>query len=332
MNASDSLLVKMITNRFKKKSEAVETLRKWLHLSTDAVYRRLRGETAISFGEACIIAQNLDLSLDEIAFSYKKGVFVQHFLYHEHPFPIKSFLDDILFRFEEISGYENPEIYYSTNGLPMFFMFANPKLLAFKSFIWNISSWKSNPDTSNPTFDFNELDQADIEKANQIYQSYQSISSTEIWSNGILDILLEQIRHVYKYGFIKGLEVIEQLFDLIYEMLGTFEKMVKTGKKNFNLKKKGIDFQLFHSELVSANNNILYFKSKQAAFVNWSFCNPDYTFSRNEALCNRTQVFVDNIINQSQKISNQPLDLRRSYFSRFYNILDEERDFYFQKT
>ncbi|MEM8523414.1 MAG: helix-turn-helix transcriptional regulator [Bacteroidota bacterium] len=321
MNTFNAALAQKIKQLFKKKSIAVESLSEWLFLSSDAVYRRLRGDTLFSFEEACTIAKKLNFSLDELAFSTSKGGFIQHFFYDQKTPAFRTFLKDMLQRFEEVSDLENARIFYSTKGLPIFIFLNYPKLLSFKSFVWKMASWNA-PENYNTKFSFDLLEQTDLTLIHSLNQHYQNLPSSEIWNNAILNSILEQIRYVNALHLFKNQAVVIELFDLLEEILDDAEKMAAAACKNGNNKAA---FQLYHSELMSATNNVVYFKSEQTRFVNWTFCDPDYTFSNDKTLCDRAEVFMTNLMNQSNNISKESLRIRNQYFTALRELLNKER-------
>lgn len=324
MNTFNAALAQKIKYLFKKKSIAVESLGKWLFLSSDAVYRRLRGETPFSFEEACVIAKKLNFSLDELAFSSPKGGFIQHFFYDQKTPAFHTFLKDMLWRFEEVADIEDARIYYSTKGLPIFIFLNYPKLLTFKSFIWKMASWNA-PENYDVKFSFELLEKTDLVLIKRLNDHYYNLPSSEIWNNAILNSILEQIRYVNALNLFKDRVTILELFDLLEEILEDAEKMAATACKKNNPK---VAFQLYHSELMSATNNVVYLKSEHTKFVNWTFCDPDYTFSTDKILCDRAETFMTNLINQSNNISKESLRIRNQYFTALREQLKKEKSRY----
>jgi len=262
--------------------------------------------------------------LDELAFSTSKGGFIQHFFYDQKTPAFRTFLKDMLQRFEETSDMEDARIYYSTKGLPIFIFLNYPKLLAFKSFIWKMASWNA-PQNYKLKFDFDLLENADLALIEQLNQYYHAIPSYEVWNNAILNSILEQIRYVNALNLFQNRAIILDLFGLLEEVLDKAEHMAATACKNSNA---NITFQLYHSELMSATNNVVYFKSRQTKFVNWTFCDPDYTFSKDRILCDRAEVFMTNLINQSNNISKESLRIRNQYFTSLREKLNKEKQTY----
>ncbi|MEM6699675.1 MAG: hypothetical protein AAF599_14835, partial [Bacteroidota bacterium] len=112
---------------------------------------------------------------------------------------------------------------------------------------------------------------------------------------------------------------------LLENVLEHAEKMAATGYKSNDAK---ATFQLYHSELMSATNNVVYFKSERTKFVNWTFCDPDYTFSSDKILCDRAETFMTNLINQSNNISKESLRIRNQYFMGLRQQLKKEKLLY----
>lgn len=114
----------------------VHELGEVLELSTDSVYRRLRGETALNLYEIERITEVYDFSLDEVmgtsatrlAFNYKP--------IREESFHFIDYLKYIDNMMSTIAATTNPRMYYMANDIPFFQLMNSPLIASFKLFFW----------------------------------------------------------------------------------------------------------------------------------------------------------------------------------------------------
>ena len=309
-----------IAKHFDKKTNIVEDLSETLYLSKDAIYRRLRGETSFTFEEACTIANKLGLSLDAIAKAntQEQIAFCSYNLYNQVDKSFKTFLQDMLARFQLVAALPNVELYYTTKGLPLFLYLKYPELLAFKLFVWEVASWNTERIHAEK-FDFDMLSEQDIELATQIYELYCTIPSYEIWNSTILDSSFAQIHYLNAISMFKDPSIPERLFDILHSVMEQAKEMAGRGKK-LHFREEKAAFNLYQSELFNATNNVIYITSEQREFVTWTFCDPDYLLSTDEHLCQRASTWLKNLINQANNITMHSLRIRNEYF----NDLDQK--------
>ena len=75
------LLFDIIKTRITKQHRLVDVLEELLKMSGDSVYRRIRGETELSFSELMALCKAYDISMDEV-FNYKSR---QSAIFHYTP-------------------------------------------------------------------------------------------------------------------------------------------------------------------------------------------------------------------------------------------------------
>ena len=145
--------LKLIQQRIPEHINAVETLSVVLGIGNDSTYRRLRGETALTYEEAFKLADHFGLSLDSAGIDALKRVDF------DAGIPINNLEDyqahsnrimDRMLRFENYG--ENAHMYYFALDFPLFYIYNSPSLLKLKSYVWG-RSILGLPEMASITFD-----------------------------------------------------------------------------------------------------------------------------------------------------------------------------------
>jgi transcriptional regulator with XRE-family HTH domain len=304
-----------------KKSLAVAELADVLHLNKKALYRRLSGETAFSFEEACLVAQALDVSLDRIAQQSTNRVFCTPHFFNNRERSFYQFLKNVCDQLEQIVQQPNGNLYYATRGLPLFLYLDQPELLAFKLYVWDIGSWNKER-IHQSQFSFDLLGEEERELAARIYDLYCQIPTYEIWNNSILESSLEQIQYLRDVQLFDDDQVIHTLAESMYKSIQKARDWSVSGSKDGQA-----DFHLYQIELFNSTNNVLYFESDQTRLVNWTFCDPDHLTSADPVLCDRAWMWLQQLMQQANPVSTHAFRLRSSYFEQlgdYFKFKDEQ--------
>lgn len=314
MSVYDKALVEAIVPCFKDKKEAVKSLSKALSISESGVYRRLSGNTNFSLDEACRIANLLFISLDEIAgLDKKKALFNTHFYDKVEEAPY-HFLKDIYDQFEAVAEHSDGKLHYVSRDLPLFFYLNEPKLLAFKLYVWSMNAW-SQKGIQYKKFNFDFLGEQEIDLAQRIYDIYCEMPSCEVWNNNILDSSFDQIQYLEEANLFESETIIKGLKNSMHTSL---EKA-----KNWAIgstKKGNTTFDLYHTEFSSSTNNVIFFESKLLSIVISTLCDPDYISSRSRLISERTKSWLNRLINQANVVTSEAFKWRNLYFQRLVTV------------
>lgn len=320
MNDFSSKLATVINDKFDKKADAVRFVCELLNLGRNVVYKRLGGQMPFTFEEACAVAVELEISIDQLVFSDSDIVLCKGNFYNQSERPATHFLKDMLEGFKAVAELANPQLYFASKGLPFFLYLTQPKLLAFKLFVWEISSWSKDRIHKEP-FQFDYLNEEELALAAEINEYYCQMPSHEIWNSAILDSSFEQINYVQAVHLFKDRATINTLYEELRNSLNMAQAMASKGKKS-NVKHEA-SFQLYHNQLLNFTNNVIYIKAEDQALVNWTFCDPDHLLSSDEQLCNRASTWLDQLIEQATNISQHSLKARNTYFKELQEKISE---------
>jgi hypothetical protein len=283
--------------RFQKRSKMVLAVADLLSIGRDAVYRRLRGDTVLSADELMLLARTFDIRLDDRhplqaddpRISYPPGM--------ENITSELQYYQLLEAQCLHMAALPDVSIDYATPELPLYYELFTPTLLAFKTFVyglttWNFKKWK------NLQFQAELIDPEVFRIAKRLVPVLFDLPGRELWSIGILDITLRQIEHAVETGRLNNLVLKEQMFTEIEAIIVHMEAMTRSGKR-FPPEDKAQadrpDFEVYQNEL-SNTSNVVIIKSPVQSLVYATFINPNYLISSDERIQHQMETWFDNLV------------------------------------
>ncbi len=302
-----------LSKRFTSRSELVQEVASVLHVGKDAVYRRLRGDTALTADEMMLLAEKYHL---------KTGVGrekeVPTLRYPDDHYTIRNEFDHFLQlhrRWEELKRLPRGSFDFASPELPMYYELSTPMLRSFKIFMfglttWDLEKWKGLD--FSPSLIDDELHRIVDDTIRQHY----SIPARELWSVGVLDVTLRQLTYMAQIGKFGRPEHIEQIFEELFQIVDHLEQMVHTGKR-FPLggqpDENSSDFRVYHNEL-SNTSNVVLVKSDVRPFLFTSLVTPNYLATSNPELCAEVQHWFDNLVEHGNALHSESGKYAAHYF------------------
>jgi len=315
---------KQIKSQISREISMVDEIADLLHISNDSAYRRIRGETSLTFEEIGLLSNKYGISVDRLAMGHSNQVAFRYKPLDETKFTfsdyLKSLRDDLLL----VDGYDNTEFIYLANDIPLFHIFGVPELTAFKYFVWTktILTYKA---FKGKKFSLAiKPDQAINDIADELVELYCKQDSIEIIHDGTIDSTLSQIEYYWTARlFEKAGDVAilcEKLMDLVdhlclqadYEVKFPFGKLPPEGKLEMC---KG-SYQLYYNEILHTDNTVLV----SADHVKMSYLTNNghnSLFTMDESFYDSTYRSVKNLLGKSALISGTSEKERNRIFSSF---------------
>ncbi|TXF88873.1 hypothetical protein FUA23_12470 [Neolewinella aurantiaca] len=313
-----SRFFEQLERQFDKRGDMVNATCETLHLGRDAVYRRLRGDTLLTANELMTLAQKFNIQLDEEVGNRKSST--SQLIY---PQGINQVKDELEY-FEQLESYcqkminlPEVEIDYATPELPLYYEGFTPTLLAFKTYVygltsWNFEKWKGLP------FSPSLIDPKMFEITERFIPKLFKLPGRELWSIGILDITLRQIEHAVEVGQLNDRKLVDKMFEELEDTIRHMEDMARFGKKFLPGEipsKNDPDFQVYHNEMTNTNN-VIIIKSPLQSFVFSTFVNPNYIISTNERIQVQMETWFNNLVDNSNCLSKKSSKYYRQFFAR----------------
>jgi len=309
LQSTQNRLLERIQEVLPPHKSMVDELSDLLEISSDSVYRRLRGETALSIEETAKICKKFQISFDSITDNITNSVSFNYGLLKNEDDFIKH-MKFILGELELFKQTKGTKLTYAAIDIPIFHHFQFYELAAFKMFYW-LKSVVNDENLTNKQFSPDLISPELMATGKQMYNTYKAINSTEIWTDATVNSLIKQIEFYWESGMFESKEdailVCEQTE---LEILGIQEQA------GINSKTEGENnYNLFFSE-IEIGNNCIYAESDifKRAYLSYNTIN--ILISTHKYFCEGTQDWLNNFIKKSTLISGASEKIRYQFFRR----------------
>jgi len=303
-------LIAIIKNKLPQGKSLGRELADILHLSQDSVYRRMRGETALTLNEIARISKHFEVSIDEVIGmqSFGEAVMFRYFRLQNNQY--EDYLKFILDEFQSSQKKKDARLIYSAKDIPIFYFFLFPELAIFKGYFYSKVLWPSEllknrkfqyEQTSNelgPTMEtFQELGVA-------LAKSYLKIPGVEIWNRNTLNGHLYQLQYMWEAGLFEDKESALMILDKTIELARHVQMQAERGMKMTNgaSGKEEAPLECYFSEGILLENAIMReLKDQRRCYLIHNV--GDYLVSSDLGFCNRTARHLENVLKKSSMVS-----------------------------
>lgn len=322
------IFLEKVKLKIDEKHSLVDVITDLLEISKDSAYRRMRGDTELSFDETVILANHFRVSLSEVAGHTENSA-----VFHRQSFiktldNYRDYMKNSLAQLQQIASQKNHMMYYQAKDIPAFYHFALPKMGAFKMYVW-LKSVYGIDKINDENYSMSMIPQDLLDLAKQQWEVFSRINTTEIWSETTIRSIANQIEYYYEAGFFSSKEEALDICDEFKMMMKIIYKQALNGRKvhanNMEVFSSASYSMYFHEILLMDNhilaeigeNNIIYFIPY--AGINYlSTADPDLT--------NDMKEFMTSQIKKSASIDNISEKERNKFFIRIKNKIDQLRE------
>ena len=300
-----------------------------LEISNDSAYRRIRGETALTFEEIGLLSTKYGISVDGLTNTAANEVVFRYQPLDENSFTFEHYLKHIFSDLNKIDTLRSKQLYYLANELPFFQLLAVPELASFKLFLWsktifNFSRYK------NEKFALSQiLDQELIDIGREISRLYAKQPSIEVFHAGTIDATLNQIEYYWVSGLFYNKSDALALCDSLASFLNHLCFQAEIGVKYaygsdipvgvMQIRKD--TYKLYYNEILNTDNTILVkAENKKLSYLTNSGHNG--LFTNNEYFFDSTYGLVQQLLQKSTLISGTSEKERNKVFLRYHNKID----------
>ncbi len=306
---------KKIKDTLPAKISLVDELADLLGITNDGIYRRLRGETQLSFTEIQKICTHFKMSFTPDIKEANRNVNFEYSRLGSDDSSFSDYLTGLCDKLSTIGSLQNSKAVFAAESLPLFYHFLYPELTRFKIYFWskavmNISTLR------NTSYNDFKVDPAVTAIAMRSLELYCSIPCTEVWNDNTIDGTLKQIEYYWETGVFPSKEVAMQVCSETLDMLNHIEEQAAKNAKFIPGKRTYPDtFQLYTSDVGLGCNSIFV----TADHFRLCFFAP-HTFNSiitsNEEFCGDTENWLNGLIGKSTLVSGSAEKQRFQFFER----------------
>ncbi len=285
-----------------------------LQISKDAVYRRMRGETALSLDEAMMLIEHFQI---ENPFQITNStVNFQYETYTNDKNEIQRYLQKLISDLELIRQIKTSELIFCAEDVPLFHYFNFPLLAAFKLFYWQKSILYTDS-FQDKIFDTSIIDENLLSLSKDLTSKYANIPSIEIWTDNTINSVLQQIIFYHEAGYIPNKDITLDILAEVKAMVDALENQTINGIKHHS----NSIFQLYLSDITIGNNCILT-KNESTSVLYLSYNTFNILKCNDVQFINENEKWINRIIDNSIPLSKSSQKIRNKFFQKLRNKID----------
>jgi hypothetical protein len=318
-----NILFQLIKNKIAGTDSIGNALADVLHISQDAVYRRLRGETALTIQEIKKLCLTYNISFDALIELQKGKVVFAYPPLDTFDFSLESYLEGILNAFQKLKSLGSPEIILTINNTHFFQLLNFPQLVRFKLYFWAKTHLQID-EYKDQLFRHEKTSDSAFSLGKDILQIYNSIPSKEIFDQELMRGFLRQIHYYYKSHLFEDPEYALFLCDRILLFSNHLKAQADVGKKfifGTEAPASGNDFQLFLNETINTDSNF-YYKAKDLEGLYLTHNIMNYLHTEDQRYVQDTRFIIDKHIANSSLISVVNEKERNNFFFEFNRTIN----------
>lgn len=309
-------------------SEFLEDIGKILFLQKSTVYKKLRGESALSLDDVYRLCSHFQIGIDDIIGLHKDMILFEFPNLSTHVFNGVQFLKPIDRDMQQLAKL-NPTIYYPSRELPFFYYFNSLPLTAFKFHVFYNINWR---DDSHAVlkFDLNQFEQDKEFKeiSQRISDNYMTYNSIEIWTFNILDNTLNQIKYFLEGRLFEKPEMSLILCEHLEKLVEKIAQILDLGSKAPLLKTAThVGTALIYNNEISHTNNMIYVNSNTFRAIYKVYDNPNFLRSFSPLLCDYTEKWLGRLINNSTPLSSGNVKDRNNFINHLKSKIEKTKLF-----
>ncbi|SBV92139.1 helix-turn-helix domain-containing protein [uncultured Dysgonomonas sp.] len=316
-NDFNKKIVSVFNSYFPQAKELAHYLMDILDLSRESVYRRLRSEVPFSFEEICIVAQDLDLSIDKLI--GLKNTDTAHFDLKMHQWvkPEDVFLEilqdniEIMWKLQKVDTFR---MYFVLNRLPFCFTLTQKILSKFYYYKWCVNVLKGDVDCNFSNFTVPDI----------VYEKHQQYIMNDNLLTGEMIMILDENIFLYMIKEIdyfrrRGLLNNNDLMDLqqgLSQVVDRMELMVRTGTGS-----SGAKIRIYLSA-IDIEPSYLY--AEYGDKVSVSFWSPqaELATTHNPVFCAQKKEWIESLTRYTTLISQCNEMEQTSFFSTQRSLIN----------
>ena len=303
-------LFEVIKHKISNRQRLADVIEELLGVSSDSAYRRIRGETELTFSELKKICDKFNLSMDEIL-NYKSNQGALFRYDSVHLMDNEIYLVRLKRMLDVFKSASDKEITHTARSIPLYHLVLFPDLAYL-----NLYSWSHIfQDKANKPFSFDDFcSSLDKEKIvsmyQQIHHAQMLIPMKEIWTGQTLEVTLKLLDYFYSTGVFENKDTVLYLLDQLSQLMNMIHQYAVDGHKGNEIK---TPFFLYDCSVDMCHNCMLIMNGdKLSMTIRLHLVN--FIDTDNEVLCNAQLKWQRGLISKSTPISGEASAMQRFLF------------------
>lgn len=313
---SQSRFFDQIKKKISAETLMANELAEALCISKSEAYSKLKGTSSVTLQQMELLCKKYDLNFEIKPEQNINTCSVKFTPFHTGNINISQYIENLNKQMQLVASQGLKNLSCSTDDIPFFHLFKYKELAAFKLHFWASRIHTQQKTTQEQVFDFKKANKTDIRNANALYNIYQQIPCTEIWTKGELLIIIEQIKYSIESKLLADKKLQEVICKQLLNVLDDIEGYAKEECKNNNTT---ASFDWYFCDVVG---NVSYLAER--ADMNFCFLRFN-TFnnveSSDESICQEVRMWLNSLLNDAVAFSGKGSKHRNIYLGGLRNII-----------
>lgn len=298
--------LKKVSGRPASFTEEVAAL---LGLSTDSIYRRVRGETVLSLEEVRKLCGHFHFSMDAMLSPTPERVTFRQRTIGSEGYTVLDWIKTLRRNLALMCDAAEKNILYSGKDIPLLYYFQSPQLASFKMYFWMRTIY-SYPAFQTGKYNYSVVAEDYREIASEIWDFYSRIDSTEIWTEDSVNITLSQIEFYHRSGLFEDPEEGLHLCEVFRALLKKVRLWAISGVKD---KREG-NLKLYKNEILFADNTVLFkVNNQRIVFIPHNMI--EVISTTHQSYCEQTEKDILSYVDRSAVLSTTGEKERNIFFN-----------------
>lgn len=286
-----------------------------LSISTDAAYRRLRNETALSIEEVALVCSHFNISFDALIQNRESKISFDFLDVQHAGFSLESYLSGILTRMKQLLANNHTRLYLVVNNVHFFQALNFPEIIHFRLFFW-AKSHLFLQEYKHKKMDIHTYSKEAYNLGRETLHVYNLLDTVELVDRELMRGYLRQILFAMDAGWFKEDEQALTLVDKVLLWLEHYRLQAEQGKKFMvgNISPAGGSTLSLHLNDTVNTDSTFYYVSSEETGVYLTHNIMNYLHTKDEHYVRATKNAIDRQLSNSNVISLVNSKDRHKYF------------------
>lgn len=316
--ASQTRFFEQLKNKLSSETLIANELAVALNISKSEVYSKLKGTSSITLQQMELLCNKYNVNFEIKPSQNINTCSVKFTPFHTGKINISQYIENLNRQMQVVASKGLKNLSCSTDDIPFFHLFKYKELAAFKLHFWASRIHTQHKTKQDQVFDFKKANKKDIKNANDLYNIYQQIPCTEIWTKSELLIIIEQIKYSIESKLITDKKLQEVICKQLLSVLNDVEGYAIDSCKN---KSKSAVYDWYFCDVV---NNVSYLAEREdmnVCFLRFNTFNN--VESADESICEEVRMWLNALLNDAVGFSGKGSKHRNIYLGNLRKSIDK---------
>ncbi len=294
-----------------------DEIAKVLSISSDSVYRRMRGDKPVTLAELYKLCTHFQISVDQLMNIGSDAFLFNGRIINNQTFKFDEYLTNIVQNVAYMNSFNEKQFYYLCKDIPVFHHYQFREVAAFKYYFW-MRTILQMPGFANQKVVLKDYPDELFALGKKSLELYNKLDSYELWNLESLNSTVRQIDFYYESDLFQSKEDVWIVYDSLEKLIVHLEKQAELGYKfdHEDPEKKPIGkYNIYFNEVLLLDNTLhVVLNNTKITYVLHGAVN--FMVTRDSRYCDYMHNYIQNLMRKSTLISSVNEKERLRFFNR----------------